>query len=198
MLKQGVAAFALGLALLAQPQPVAAQTTSVQYDYDALGRVCRARYLAGETINYEYDANGNRKQVTQKTSGGVTTSSACPMVTGSAVPASAARPRTNVAPSVSASLSVTLCVQYLGMACDPQQVNVLRYAFDWDFQPVTVISTAMQSGPGSVVISPDAKSIKVTPPASAPTGTPAQVIFTISDGAGGTATGYLNINYVNY
>lgn len=175
-----------------------AQTT-VQYDYDSLGRVCRARWAGGQTINYEYDANSNRRVVTQKTSGGVTNSAACPQVTASAAPASAARPRTNAPPSLPSGLNVTLCVLYYGSySCGPQQVNVLRYAFDWDFQPVTVISTAMQSGPGTIAISPDGKSVKVTPPASAPNGTLAQAIFTISDGNGGTATSYLNITYVNY
>jgi YD repeat-containing protein len=180
------------------PAPALAQSTSVQYDYDALGRVCRARYQGGQTINYRYDANGNRKEMDQKTSGGVTNSADCPMVTASAAPASAARPRTNIPPTVAATLNVTLCATMYASACPVQRVNVLRYAFDWDLNSITVISTAMQSGPGTVAVTSGAQSISVTPPASAPNGTTAQVIYTVSDGVGGTATGYVNITYVNY
>ncbi len=175
-----------------------AQSVSVQYDYDSLGRVCRARYSGGETINYEYDANGNRRQVKQETSGGATNSAACPMVTASAAPASAARPRTNSAPTVPSTLSATLCGMWLGSPCGGQSINVLRYAFDWDLQPLTVISTAMQTGPGTVVVTSGGKSITVTPPSGVANGATAQVIYTVSDGGGGTATGYINITYVHY
>ncbi len=185
-------------ALAAAPMPALATSTSVQYDYDSLGRVCRARYQGGQTINYGYDANSNRKVVSSQTTGGATTSTDCPMVTSAAAPASTARPRNNTPPAIAASLNADLCVTSFGSACPEQQVNVLRFAWDWDFEAVTVISAAMQSGPGTVRIDAASRSIWVTPPSSATTGTPAQVIFTISDGHGGTATSYLNINYVNY
>lgn len=192
-----IAALVVASSLVTPTGPAIAQT-SVQYDYDALGRVCRARYSGGETINYEYDANGNRKQVKQETSGGATNSTACPMVTASAAPASAARPRTNSVPVLPSTLNATLCGMMYGYACTGQRVNVLRYAFDWDLQPLTVISVAMQSGPGTVAITSGAKSITVTPPSSVANGATAQVIYTVSDGIGGTATGYVNITYVNY
>lgn len=35
----------------------------VTYAYDALGRIVSATYTNGKTINYTYDAAGNRAQV---------------------------------------------------------------------------------------------------------------------------------------
>lgn len=48
---------------------VAAQET-VQYGYDALGRVISVTYGTGTTIAYTYDAAGNRIQVTTGSGGG--------------------------------------------------------------------------------------------------------------------------------
>lgn len=66
-----VAAGAIG-----SPGALAVAQSNIQYDYDSLGRLCRARYLSGRVINYEYDANNNRKVVTTTLSGGVTNSTA--------------------------------------------------------------------------------------------------------------------------
>lgn len=44
---------------------VAAAQSTVQYTYDALGRVISADYGAGKTVSYTYDKAGNRtSQVT--------------------------------------------------------------------------------------------------------------------------------------
>lgn len=138
------------------------------------GSVARAIVAGG--INYQCDANGNRKEVDQKTSGGATTSAACPQVDASAAPASTARPRTNRPPELPATMCATMRdhVQRRGSLLTATYQR-FRYAFDWDLQPVTVISAAMQSGPGTVAIAPDGKSISVTPPATAANGTPAQI-----------------------
>lgn len=56
--------FALTLALVAaQAQSADAQT--VQYTYDALGRVVTVTYSNGAVITYTYDAAGNRITVVQ-------------------------------------------------------------------------------------------------------------------------------------
>lgn len=41
----------------------AAAQTTVQYVYDALGRVTKADYGAGKTVTYTYDSAGNRTSV---------------------------------------------------------------------------------------------------------------------------------------
>lgn len=51
-----------GAAVLALPTPALAQ--SIQYTYDALGRLKTVRYADGRVTTYTYDAAGNRTQVT--------------------------------------------------------------------------------------------------------------------------------------
>lgn len=54
-------AAALGSSLLVTAAQ--AQTTTVSYAYDALGRLVQVTYSNGESITYEYDAAGNRIEV---------------------------------------------------------------------------------------------------------------------------------------
>jgi len=39
---------------------IAAAQSTVQYTYDALGRVTKADYGGGKTVSYDYDKAGNR------------------------------------------------------------------------------------------------------------------------------------------
>lgn len=42
-----------------QDPPPLAQTYSAEYKYDSLGRLEKVKYVNGQTINYNYDENGN-------------------------------------------------------------------------------------------------------------------------------------------
>jgi hypothetical protein len=188
---------------VSSPGAVAIAQSNIQYDYDSLGRLCRARYLSGRVINYEYDANNNRKAVTTTLSGGVTNSAACPNVTGVAGTASAARPRNNKAPTVPTSIAAKMCwqmhvISWYGasdQACVEREVNILRYAFDADFNELEILSASIASGPGSVRVDTDKKSIWVTPPASGPENVQTTISYTVKDSAGATATGSLVVTY---
>lgn len=63
----GCAAVIAGLALGVSP---AAGQETVQYGYDALGRVVAVTYGNGTTITYTYDMAGNRLEVTTGAGGG--------------------------------------------------------------------------------------------------------------------------------
>lgn len=54
---------AIAMALAGGSSPAKADT--VQYTYDALGRVVTVTYASGATISYTYDSAGNRTQVVQ-------------------------------------------------------------------------------------------------------------------------------------
>jgi YD repeat-containing protein len=55
--------FAVTLALASTAEPARAET--VQYTYDALGRIVTVTYGSGAVITYAYDNAGNRTQVVQ-------------------------------------------------------------------------------------------------------------------------------------
>jgi YD repeat-containing protein len=55
--------FALTLTLASTAEPARAET--VQYTYDALGRIVTVTYGSGAVITYTYDAAGNRTEVVQ-------------------------------------------------------------------------------------------------------------------------------------
>ncbi len=193
-------AWSSGAASLALPQAASAGVAA-QYDYDAQGRLCRARLPSGKTINYTYDSNNNRKVVTQLLTGGATTSTACPMVTGVPAGVSPARPRSNHAPTIPTLVQAKACWQSVilnsgwATACPEQQVNLLRYAFDFDFNSITILSAAVTSGPGSVRVDANKLSIWVTPPASGPDGVQTTILYTVKDSVGATATGTLTITF---
>jgi YD repeat-containing protein len=54
---------ALAVAALLAASNSRAQSVSVTYGYDALGRVVSVTYSSGATVTYAYDAAGNRTQV---------------------------------------------------------------------------------------------------------------------------------------
>jgi hypothetical protein len=55
--------FAIALALASASEPARAET--VQYTYDALGRMVTVTYSSGAVVTYTYDDAGNRLEVVQ-------------------------------------------------------------------------------------------------------------------------------------
>lgn len=58
------------LVAMLQGLPAASWSAGVQYDYDALDRLKKVTYEDGSTVEYTFDASGNRKTVVTAAGGG--------------------------------------------------------------------------------------------------------------------------------
>ena len=145
---------------------------AVRYDYDGLGRLCRTNYADGSTINYGYDASGNRAAVDHVTGpGGVTTSGDCP-----ASPFVFALPPDAVDDFYTQTHSTTVLQNVLSNDTDPNGDTLTVTAED---SPYATISSNMLS-----FVAPSASGAY-------------PVNYTISDGNGGTDTAVMTVTVPN-
>ncbi|WP_417492600.1 Ig-like domain-containing protein [Maricaulis sp.] len=177
-------------ALLVTTSPSLAQT-AVCYSYDGTGRLVEAAYSDGSQIAYDLDRNDNRNGTAQTPTGATTcatpTAAIGPLPGGDLSIGSGASPPPPPPPANNPPVAVAdgAAVQRFGTI----SVYVLNNDSDPDGDTLSISSITTPTL-GTAVLTNGATVVQFT--AGSTIGT-ADFSYTISDGNGGTATGYISI-----
>lgn len=175
----GVAASSVALSL-ACISGVHAQE-SVCYDYDNLGRIVSATYLDGSQINYAYDTQGNRTQLSHRTNGVAT----CATPTVPAEFPGQVGTQNGIPSAVDDAATVPASVA--------TEIDVLANDSDPDGHNLT-ITAVTQPASGTTSITSNNSRVTFNAPSAAGS---YSFTYTISDGNGGSDTATVTATVAN-